>query len=62
MKIYEDYPDIIWFKQGIFLITDFKVNMTNNSTDNIYISGKDKMALLNGDIGGNFPYAIDVGT
>lgn len=59
---YQDYPDIIWFKEGIFLITDFKVNMTNNSTDNIYISGKDKMSLLNGDIGGNFPYAIDVGT
>lgn len=62
IKPYENYPDIIWFKQGIFLITDFKINMNTNGTDNIYISGKDKMALLNGDIGGNFPYAIDVGT
>ncbi len=62
IQLYKDYPDIIWFKEGTFLITDFKVNMTNNSTDNIYISGKDKMSLLNGDIGGHFPYAIDVGT
>jgi len=23
---YEDYPDIIWFPQGIFLITEFKTN------------------------------------
>ena len=57
---YEAYPDIIWFPQGIFLITDFKVQINSNSTDNIYITGKDKMALLNGEIGGNFPHAIDL--
>ena len=57
---YEAYPDIIWFPQGIFLITDFKVQINANSTDNIYITGKDKMALLNGEIGGHFPHATDL--
>lgn len=60
--IYEDYPDIIWFNQGIFVITDFKYIMNTMGTDNIYISGKDKMALLNGDMGGNLPHTTDVGT
>lgn len=60
--IYKEYPDIIWFPQGIFLITDFKINLNTNGTDNIYITGKDKMALLNGELGGAFPHATDVGT
>ena len=58
---YEDYPDIIWFPQGIYLITDFKYINNTNGTDNVYISGKDKMALLNGDIGGHLPHATDFG-
>ena len=60
--LYKDYPDIIWFPQGMFLITDFKLLMNTNGTDNIYITGKDKMALLNGEIGGTFPHATDIGT
>ena len=60
--LYKDYPDIVWFPQGIFLITDFKYLINTNGTDNIYITGKDKMSLLNGDLGGTFPHAIDVGT
>lgn len=58
---YEEYPDIIWFPQGLYLITDFKYINNTNGTDNIYISGKDKMALLNGDIGGHLPHATDFG-
>lgn len=57
---YEAYPDIVWFQQGIFLITDFKIQINSNSTDNIYITGKDKMALLNGEMGGHFPAATDL--
>ena len=60
VKPYEAYPDIIWFPQGVFLITDFKYNLNANSTDNIYITGKDKMCLINGDIGGHFPHATDL--
>ena len=59
---YEKYSDIIWFPQGVFVITSFKDILNSNGTDNIYISGKDKMALLNGDMGGQFPHAIDIGT
>lgn len=61
-KLYDEYPNIIWFPQGMFLITDFKLLMNTNGTDNVYITGKDKMALLNGEFGGTFPHAIDVGT
>ena len=50
-KINNNYPDIIWFPQGIFLITDFSTNQTTNNYT-VSISGRDKMSLLNGDIGG----------
>ena len=60
IKPYENYPDIIWFPQGIFLITDFKYTLNATSTDSIYITGKDIMALINGDIGGHFPHSTDV--
>lgn len=46
-----EYPDIVWFKQGIYVITAFSAVLgVNNYT--ISISGKDKMCLLNGDMAG----------
>lgn len=45
------YPDIIWFKQGIFVLTSFSTSQAINGW-NISLQGKDKMCLLNGDIGG----------
>lgn len=54
------YPGIIWFKQGIYLITSFNTSRSTN-TLSISISGKDKMALLNGDIGGNVNASTDFG-
>lgn len=55
------YPDIIWFKQGTFLISSFSCSVsTNNYT--ISIQGKDKMSLLNGDFGGIIPSSWDFGT
>lgn len=54
------YPDIIWFKQGIYLITSFNTSHSTNSLS-ISLSGKDKMALLNGDIGGNVNASTDFG-
>lgn len=54
------YPDIIWFKQGLFVITNFSTSQsTNNFTINI--SGKDKMCLLNGDLAGALPHSVDFG-
>ena len=54
------YPDVCWFNQGIFLITNFN---TSSSVSNftISISGKDKMCQLNGEIGGNFESSVDFG-
>ena len=54
-------PDIIWFNQGIYLITSFNTSRsTNNFT--ISISGKDKMCLLNGEVGGSLESSVDFGT
>ena len=40
-KINKDYPDIIWYPQGIYVITTFNTSLsTNNCT--ISIQGKDK--------------------
>jgi hypothetical protein len=56
-----NYPDIIWFKQGIYLITSFSTSSsTNNFT--VSINGKDKMCLLNGEIGGSLESSVDFGT
>lgn len=54
------YPKVIWFNQGIYLIASFSVNRTTN-TFTINIQGKDKMSLLNGDVGGNLTSSVDFG-
>lgn len=60
-NIDKEYEKIIWFPQGIYLITSFKTDVTTNGYK-ISISGKDKICLLNGEIGGNFPNPIDFAT
>ncbi len=59
-KINSEYPDIIWFPQGVYLITSFSTSQSTNSY-NISIQGKDKMCLLNGEIGGTLTAPIDFG-
>lgn len=45
------YPEVIWFKQGVFVISNFTTTQAlSNYTINI--QGKDKMTLLNGEMGG----------
>ena len=55
------YPQIIWFKQGVYLITSLN---TSHSTNNFTMSiqGKDKMCQLNGEIGGSINAPTDFGT
>lgn len=60
-RIDKRYPNIIWFKQGIYLLTSFSVAQTDNSYS-ISLQGKDKMCLLNGDIGGVLPMSVDFGS
>lgn len=59
-EIDSNYPDIIWFNQGIYAITSFSSSVSNGNY-NISISGKDKMCYLNGDLGGIFPSSVDLG-
>lgn len=57
----DKYPDdIIWFKQGIYVITGFNTSLSA-SNYTISINGKDKMCLLNGEVGGSLPASIDFG-
>lgn len=56
----DKYPNIIWFKQGVFILTTCNMNQTTNNYT-ITINGKDKMCLLNGDLGGNIPHSTDFG-
>ena len=59
--INENYPKIIWFNQGIYVITSFNTSRsTNNFT--ITIQGKDKMCLLNGEVSGTIGVQTDFGT
>lgn len=55
----EKYPqDIIWFPQGTYIIGTFNTSRaTNNYT--VSISGKDKMCLLNGEMGGSLAAQTD---
>lgn len=52
--------DIIWFDQGIYVITSFNVQLSASSYT-ISLSGKDKMCLLNGEVGGVLNSSIDFG-
>ena len=45
------YPEIIWFNQGIFIISAFNTSQSIDSYQ-ISIQAKDKMAMLNGELGG----------
>lgn len=55
------YPNIIWFNMGIYVITSFNKSRSTNGL-NISISGKDKMCRLNGEINGALPMTNDFGT
>ena len=55
------YPNIIWFKQGIFITTDFNTSRSV-SNYNISISGKDKTCMLNGDVSGTLPFSVNFAT
>ena len=57
----DEYSDIIWFPQGVFVLTTFTTSQ-NVQGYTINVQGKDKMCLLNGDIGGNITaLSVDFG-
>lgn len=54
---YQHYGDIIWFPLGMFVINTAAIN-SSLSGCNINISAKDKMCLLNGEVGGTLPAPV----
>ena len=56
-KDYKNYGDIIWFPLGTYVINQATTSTTASSA-NIYISGKDKMCMLDGTCGGTLPSAV----
>jgi hypothetical protein len=52
-NISTDYDSIIWFKQGIYVICQPTISHASTGVS-ISLSCKDKMCLLNGEMGGNF--------
>lgn len=60
--INQDYPSIVWFPQGTYVITSFSDSIST-SQHSISISGKDKMCLLDGEVGGHVTaLSVDFGT
>lgn len=53
----EKYDNIIWFNQGIFIITQPSISHTTTGVT-ISLQIKDKMCLLNGECGGNLPTSV----
>lgn len=52
--------DIIWFDQGIYIISNFSISESTSSLT-ISIQGKDKMCRLDGTISGSLPAQHDFG-
>lgn len=46
-----NYPEIIWFPEGHYVISTFSTSQSTSSYT-ISLQGKDKMCMLNGDVGG----------
>ena len=57
----KNYPDIIWFNMGVYIITSFNASRSTTAIS-VSISGKDKMCLLNGEVGGVINSSVDFGT
>lgn len=56
-RSFQQYGDIIWFPCGMFILSSANISR-NTSGWNISISGKDKMCMLNGNVGGTLPASI----
>lgn len=56
----EDYQDekIIWFPQGVFFITSFSISSSATGSVTINLQFKDKMAQLDGTLGGTLPATV----
>ena len=56
---YADYGDILWFPQGIYIITDYSISVSTSSvTSSVKLI--DKMGKLNGTCGGTIPSSVSL--
>ncbi len=56
----QTYPSIMWFPQGIYFLTSFNTQIQAKGYT-ITLNGKDKMCILNGELGGQLFASIDFG-
>ena len=56
----QNYPNILWFKQGTYVFTSLSMSVTANNFT-VSLNGKDKMCLLNGEVGGAINASTDFG-
>lgn len=54
---YQEYGDIVWFNCGFYIVSSVSVSQSTSGWT-INISGKDKMALLDGTAGGTLPSSV----
>lgn len=57
LKSYVQYGDIVWFKCGMYVLSSANISRSTSGWT-ISISGKDKMCLLDGTVGGTFPASV----
>lgn len=53
---YQEY-EMLWYPQGTFIITNTSLNRTAGGVI-VSLTCKDKMCLLNGEVGGTFPASV----
>lgn len=54
---YQKYGEIVWFNCGMYVVSSASINQSTSGWT-INVSGKDKMALLDGTAGGMLPTAV----
>ena len=56
---YEAYGDIVWFPLGVFIVSTCSISHGLSATT-INVTAKDKMTLLNGEVGGMLPAPVSL--
>lgn len=57
LREYQKYGEIIWFPCGVFLVSTASITRATGGWT-ISISGKDKMVMLDGSVGGMLPASV----
>lgn len=53
----DKYGDICWFPLGLYLVSDASISRSSSGV-NVSVTGKDKMCLLDGSVGGMLPASV----